>query len=215
LRIPDNQLFLAAVMGALIDLTSETSWEPYGTMTPEDAAYMALTMVDDFTQSRGFCMIGAVFPYASASPPNFTLTCDGTTYLRTDYPDLYSVLDSAFIVDADHFSVPDLRGYTVVGANAPIGLSLPVASQIGEIEVLLDVSTLPTHSHTSAPHTHAEGTTTLISVFPPAPPSVVPAALGVVGATGPTSVTTDNEGAGNAHNNVQPSFGLSYCIVAK
>jgi len=229
LRIPNERYMIAAFMGALSDLCKESSWESFGTMTPSDAAYMCLTVYNQFVKTRGMCMIGAVFPFMSANPPDGCLLCDGSTYLRVDYPDLYAALNSTFILDADHFTVPDLRGVVVVGANSPDStkVDLVVGATTGVIEQPLTVDQLPAHSHTNAPHnhiltphTHSEGTVlpTVVNGGIEAP---APSATPSIGVTGPASdgitaasITIDSTGSGNPHNNVQPSFGLSYCVVA-
>lgn len=59
--------------------------------------------------------IGIIFLFATAAPPADSLACDGVTYLRVDYPELYAVLDPAFITDADHFVTPTLPDYSGSG----------------------------------------------------------------------------------------------------
>jgi len=141
-------------------------------------------------------MIGMIFPLVTLDPPPGVLPCDGATYLRVDYPNLYDVLDTPFIVDSDHFIVPDLRNRTIIGAgdtfsNADIG---------GESEHTLTVSELASHTH-SIPLTTS-----------------LPAQAGA-GFAGDVTVpvVTSNTGStgGDApHNNMQPYYALNYGIVA-
>ena len=51
--------------------------------------------------------IGEMRPFATADPPDGWLRCDGTVYANIDYPELASVIHSGYVVDADHFRVPD------------------------------------------------------------------------------------------------------------
>lgn len=55
LRIPTDPRFMAAVLGALLDLTDEDSWQQGGSMLPADCASMALDMYDSFVASRADC----------------------------------------------------------------------------------------------------------------------------------------------------------------
>jgi len=64
-------------------------------------------------------MIGVIMPMVTLAVPQNMLICDGETYLRTNYPLLYAVLDPAFIIDADTFVTPDLRNLVVVGVGTP------------------------------------------------------------------------------------------------
>jgi|SRR6185369_3518750 len=141
-------------------------------------------------------MIGMIFPLVTSDPPPNVLPCDGSTYLRVDYPNLYDVLDTPFIVDSDHFIVPDLRNRTIIGAgdtfsNADIG---------GESEHTLTVSELASHTHT------IPLTTSL------------PAQAGV-GFAGDVTVpvvtsSTGSTGGDAPHNNMQPYYALNYGIIA-
>lgn len=216
LRIPNDEKFLAAVMGAILDLTRAYSWEKYGTMEPEQAARLALDMYDDFRLNRNWCMIGAIFPYASATPPPNTLLCDGSIYNRVDYPDLYAALDAAFIIDADSFSVPMLAGYVPIGAGAEIpnwGV-LNVGDSGGQYEVTLSEGQMPNHYHTTPPHAHGESIAvpTIINGGIEAPAA---AATGSTGITGTASPSTNTAGDSEPHDNVQPFVALNFCIVAK
>lgn len=92
-------------------------------------------------------MIGTIIPFATSVIPSGMLLCDGTQYAREDYPELYAVLDSAFIVDTDNFIVPDLQGLFIKGASGDnpgdTGGSHPISLSSNE---------LPSHSHSYATH---------------------------------------------------------------
>jgi len=215
LRIPNNQLFLAAVMGALADLTRAGSWEQFGTMSPTDAAYLALEMYNDFMLHRGTCMIGTIVAISTTDPPTGTLICDGSSYARVDYPDLYALLLPAYQTDADNFTVPDLRGQVIIGANFTLNsITYTPASMLGEYEHTLNIAEMPSHSHTNAPHDHAESGAVTSTAAPPVPPAIIPSALATPSVTAPAIVAIDNTGGDAPHNNVQPSTALRYAIVA-
>lgn len=146
-------------------------------------------------------MIGYIMPYMTESPPANVLPCDGSTYLREDYPELYEVLASVFIVDADHFTVPDLRGRAVIGAGSGSGLSnRNVGDTTGEETHQLTESELASHAHTI-----------------PATIDVPVVAPGEVVTDAPVPILTSltgYTGGDTAHNNMQPSYVLNYGVIA-
>ena len=155
-------------------------------------------------------MVGLILPNVLADISNIPfLDCDGSSYLRVDYPSLYSVIASAYIIDADNFKVPDLRDAFIRGASA----INPIGTIGGTDEETLDISKMPAHSHVSPPHSHSDsgaiGSTVIVNAGAP-----VPSALPITTITGSASVTIGNEGGGLPHNNI-PSFeSISYVIVA-
>jgi microcystin-dependent protein len=214
--IPNDLALIMAVNGALTSLTFEYNWEQISTTleTPAQAAALMSQMYDDYLESS-VCMIGMIIPYATSSAPNGTLPCDGSTFERADYPQLYAALDAVFIIDPDHFTTPDLRGRAVIGAGQGSGLTdRPVGSQGGEESHVLTVGELAAHSHTNTPHAHSEiaAVTTLINGGLEAPAS---AAVPTPATTGAASVAIDNTGSDEAHNTMQPFYALNYCMVAR
>lgn len=229
LRIPKNIDLIAAFNGALVMLTRESNWESFGTMTPTEAAEICQAVFLDYLESN-VCLVGTIIPYASAQPPNEDiLECNGDVYLRADYPTLYEKLDAEFIIDADSFKVPDLRGRTVIGAGAGIGLTPRTMGKFGGAEaVTLTVSQIPAHehttqphSHTNPPHFHTEGTTAPI-VVSELPDPIFPAAIGALGVTSaesvvidPATVNVNATGGDEEHENMPPFLVLRYGIIAR
>lgn len=229
LRIPRDVDLIAAFNGALALLTRESNWEAFGSQTPAETAEICQAVFLDYLESN-VCLVGIIIPYASAQPPNEDiLECNGSAYLRADYPTLYEKLDPAFIIDANSFSVPDLRGRTVIGAGTGIGLSTRTPGETGGSEsVILATSQMPVHSHTTQPHTHGnaphvhEESATAITLVSELPDPVFPAAIGVFGITAPAAVvidpaivTIDQAGDDQPHQNMQPFLALKYGIIAR
>lgn len=144
-------------------------------------------------------MVGMIVPNILA---NYTgldiLACDGTQYARVDYPDLYAVLDSAYIVDADNFTVPELRDKFLLGS----GVSL-IGETGGTEEHTLTVSEIPEHNHTYEKETY---NIDVESVGVPDPTGV-----------GLPSTTTDTSdtGSDSPHNNMPPFETINYGIVSR
>lgn len=223
LFIPADLSLVMAVSGTLLPLCEPENWEQItGTLTPEETAALMSTMFYEFLESA--CMIGMIAPYATSDPPKGTLTCDGTEYQRVDYPNLYNALDDAYIVDADNFEVPDLRDIFVLSA----GPTYEENSVGGAATVELTEAQTGEHDHTSVAHTHTTvshahteiiAVAAIASVLPP--PDIIPSAVPGAGATGLTTVVVNNEtvtindaGSGDEHENMPPYQALKYCIVA-
>lgn len=204
--------FLSVVDGALTMLTLPYNWEQFGALTPDECAEIMLDMYNDYLREACPVAIGAILPFATTDPPQGSLECDGAEYLREDYPLLYAVLDAVFIVDADHFVVPDLRGRVVLGAGTGGGLSTYSVGEAGGIEaVTLDIGAMPSHSHTNTPHTHTE-ITAVAAIINGGLEAPAAAAVPGAGITGATSVTIDSTGGGGSHENRQPFIALRHCI---
>jgi len=218
LLIPNGQDWLAVVTGALNELIYPYNFEEYGSETPESTAAIFQVMFDHFCfdDDPGCRLIGEIVTFAGSSNPstNF-LPCDGASLLRSDYPDLFTVIGTTYgAVDSSHFSVPDLRGRTPVGAGTGSGLSpRALGSTFGEETHQLTTSELAAHTHSDAGHVHSEGT---------AAPSIGAAITGVpvasavpsVGVTGTGNASISTTGSDTPHNNIQPSIALNYFIVA-
>lgn len=204
LLLPDGIDWLAIVSGALLTLTKAYNFEQFGTATPAQTAAIFADMFDDFTfQEEGGCrVIGEIILYAGTASPNANwLECDGTSLLRSDFPDLFATIGVAFgSADSMHFNLPDLRGRTVVNAGTGSGLSpRSVGDSFGEETHQLTVGEL-------ASHVHSIGNSILIATAVPPPldvlgPNLLPASSG-------------STGGDQAHNNMQPSLVMLYLIVA-
>lgn len=209
LRIPDDQGFLLAVNGALTTLMKSYNWEQFGTLTPEESASLAIDMWMDYIHSEG-CMIGTIKAYATTTPPRHCLICDGDLYDRADYPTLYAALEAAYIVDADHFRTPDLRGQFVLGASA----TYPVTTTGGAADHTMTELELVSHAHSTLPHTHTEAAAAPIIVsigLEPPVPSAIPSAS----ITGPADVIVNATGGSQPFSIMPPYTALRYCIVAR
>jgi len=158
-------------------------------------------MVSSALRTIKMPILGTIFPFATQDPPPNVLPCDGATYLRVDFPDLYAVIDPFFIVDADRFSVPDLRSRTILGVGSPAGLSSYNVGDIGgEEKHQLTESELAGHVH-SIPLT----ATTL---------AVEPGEVTVLTPIPILTASTGSTGGDSPHNNMQPYYALNYGIVA-
>jgi len=210
-----NYWLLTAMQGALGDLAISTNWLQEGDTAPEEAAEIGQQIILSLEPTMD--LIGLIFPFAgdTAHIPDGSLLCDGSSYLRADFPDLFTVIGTTYgATDGTHFNVPDLLGRTVVGVGSGSGLSpYTLGQQGGEETHVITTAELASHSHTDIGHTHVEGnaapTAITIGVGAPAP-SAVP----TVGVTGVGNSNITNTGGNSAHNNIQPYTALNYIISA-
>lgn len=188
---------LEAIMAALVLMTTADNWNEVGLVSPEDAASLCIKMVEGFVPMPSGP--GFIYPYAGVGLPANTLWCDGSSYLRSDYPELFAVIGSTYgSVDADHFSVPNLSYRVPIGIGTWSGQpEITLGDNVGEPEHTLSTGEMPSHQHS-------------VDGFVPAL-VVAPGEVAVESAV-TTPSGTGYTGGGDPHNNMQPSLGLNYVI---
>ena len=67
--------------------------------------------------------IGCIIPFSGSTIPVGFLLCDGSEVSKTEYADLYAVVDDTYgtATDTTKFKLPDLRDRFVQGANGNLG----------------------------------------------------------------------------------------------
>lgn len=143
----------------------------------------SLTIVSD---------IGKVDDFATLALPANYLPCDGASYLRTDYPQLFAAIGTLWgSVDSTHFNVPDFRSRGRLTAGHGPGLSNRTITDVGGEEThQLTVAELASHSH-------AVQELPLTGTAVPPPLDGVNALPHIINSTGST-------GGDTPHNNMQP-----------
>lgn len=157
-----------------------------------DTVIAEIISMTDKAVLSGCTMIGEIKELATATVPDWLLLCDGATYDRVDYPDLYAVLDAAFIIDADTFRVPkrtDRLGYG----------GIAIGTQDGSM----------THTNIEAemyPHTHSynEPVGEFLALTGEEPSVLAISPFGVTGSTG----------GGNEYSIMNAVEGIRFYIVA-
>lgn len=189
------------------------------------------TLDADVVTQAGAAIIpaGVVWPYGGAAAPTGFLLCDGTSYLRTDYPALFTAIGVVFgAADGAHFNVPDVRGRVPAGPDGGTGrLSGYALATVGGVQsntilqANLPAATLATTIHDSG-HVHnmplPEQGQTIGSPVPTqlfaGQNTTTATTLNVNSASATTGITADTAlgGSGTALGNVQPTIGLTYII---
>jgi microcystin-dependent protein len=183
----------------------------------------------------GLLPIGSVVEYSASaiSDPNFVMA-NGQAINRVTYAGYFALVGTTYGVGdgTTTFNVPDRRKRVGVGA----GTGYTLGATGGAATHTLTTDEMPTHSHTAdhthttneTPHTHTtaallgttgDGDSTLPYHLASVGYAATPIALVNSATTGITvnsaSVTTSNQGSGQAHNNMQPYIVLNYIVKVK
>lgn len=183
----------AVVFDTLQNLSYAEAWiqDDPAAATPGEVAE-EIRVATDKAVFAGCRMIGQIMMLATDTP-TWCLECDGSEYLKTDYPELWAVVDVAYETDATHFRVPDLQ------SRFPLGGVL-LGDSGGESAVTLTIAEMPAHTHSE----QDPGSV----VVQAGTPSVALADPGLPSSTGST-------GGGEAHNNMPPYEVVRFVIVAR
>ncbi len=166
--------------------------------------------------------IGGIVLWASDTPPEGWLLCDGKQYERSLYAELFAVIGTAFgVIDNRQFSVPDLRGRLPLGQDDMGGTSAnrvtaasadSIGGSAGAESVTLATSEMPAHDHRVR---SSEGPT-LNKISLSDNTGFAGFNNGDAGYTvGGNLDLVENTGGGSAKNVMNPYLTLNYIIKAK
>jgi len=144
-------------------------------------------------------LVGMIIPHAMATVSIIkALPCDGGVYLRDDYPLLYDVIDTVYIISGTQFAVPDMRDRVPVGTGSNYNLD----DSGGLDEITLTEAQIPSHTHSWSQYTFGVD---IESVGVPDPTGVGQPQL---------PETTGSTGGDQAHENRMPYRALNWMIIA-
>jgi microcystin-dependent protein len=144
-------------------------------------------------------------------------TCDGQTLAIAQQDVLYSLIGTIYGGDGiNNFKLPDLRGRVPVHQGQGAGMTNRIIGQvIGAEQVILDSSTMPSHTHALNANSTTTGAvnnpTGKVLCQTTAPGKVYSATAGTQVSLNAASVT--NAGGGQAHNNMMPSLCMNFIIA--
>lgn len=147
---------------------------------------------------------GFIAAYAGAEPPAGWLACDGRAVKRSEYPELFAAIGTAYGVGdgSTTFNLPDLKGRVPLGAGkGSSGTTYALGAKGGEEKHALTAAEGARHRHTQGQDKY--GT------------SVPGNQSGIALATGSipgNALYTDYQGSGQSHNNMQPYIVVNWII---
>jgi microcystin-dependent protein len=174
--------------------------------------------------------IGTIVPFAGKTTPSGWLLCDGSSKSKADFPVLATLLGNTYgPATTTNFTLPDLRGRTVIGSGTGKGLTArTLGGVVGSETHTLTTAQMPSHTHeasgttsTNGAHTHGVELDTSGGWNGGRPqgsdrPHNATHYTQSAGDHSHTfSITTGSAGDGKAHPNMQPSIVLNYIIRAK
>jgi microcystin-dependent protein len=141
--------------------------------------------------------LGQMCVIAGSYCPNGTVEAEGQTLTIAENQALYSLIGATYGGDyRTVFSLPDLRGRTVVGYGQGPGFDLhPMGVMYGREEVTLDVEQMPSHTHEADVSQGGNSVTSVVVKIP------------VVSTAG--AATTNVPGPSTSLATTDPTFDLS------
>lgn len=214
--IRDIKARLVAFLGVSFDLDTGAllaSAIPNPVPTPFGAAGTVLTSTGVGTQPAWSASTGVqpgtIFMFGGAAAPAGYLTCIGGTQLIATYPALAAVLGTTYGGDGvTTFGIPDLRGRAPVGVgtgDAADATAWSLAGKRGTETHTLVAAEMPAHNHAIVQaNANADGNDY----------NTDEGLTGhnAAGAAGDNTKTSTDAGADGAHNNLQPSIGLTFIV---
>jgi microcystin-dependent protein len=184
----------------------------------------ALTDIRQFASGGPLSEVapGLMMDFGGTTAPAGWLLCNGASYLRSDYQNLFNAIGTNWgtPVDGNHFNVPDIRGRVPVGAGGGTGLSNRVLGATGgEENHVLQGSELTAHNHSASVndpgHLHAAQPGFAVIVQTGSSLGLSSASVGTQAASNIGNPYTDNRGTGigvgignsgggQGHNTMQP-----------
>lgn len=172
--------------------------------------------LDTWIASSGNVLLGSDIPVGvvlqfsgkDTMIPDGFLICDGSSLLRTDYPDLFNVIGTTYgSADNTHFNLPNIKGKTIVSLDSNDNDFNKLGKTVGEKIHSLTTDELPSMDvHMTKNAWFDKGG---LEAGGAANRRVV--AGGATG--GDTSYIIGTVNGGNQpHNNIQPSF-VQYTII--
>lgn len=206
LRMPKDPYIIGLIDGLLSQLTHSARWleDPF-TIGAEAAAQYFNRIFGDYLKERN--VVGEIMMFITTPANPDLLMCDGKTYLKADYPELAAHLEDKTPSTPTTFDVPALLyRFPYFHDEGPfVG---------GSASVHLTVGQLPSHTHTTVPHSHSE-ISAIPNVTTIGPGVPEPTAIPGIASTGLSGVTVNPTGDGEPHDNMPPFFALAPYIRAR
>lgn len=166
--------------------------------------------------------VGEIRMFGGNYAPQQWHFCDGTLLPISAYQPLYALIGTTYGGDGvNTFALPDLRGRLPLGQGQGPNLSpRPLGQYSGSETVSLSAAQLPAHSHTvnasKDPATQTSPQNGVWGVMAGGNQFIAPGevvAPAVIRDMSPAAIGTGYPSGGTAHDNMMPSFPLSFIIA--
>jgi len=157
--------------------------------------------------------LGEVRAFGFGFAPKGWHNCDGTILAISQYSALYALLGTQYGGNGTTtFALPDLRGRAAISFSS----TYTQGEQDGSETVTVTIASMPAHTHQLSGSTAAGGAgdptnAVLATVGGASTPKHYTDPVTTVIALNPASV--QNAGQSQAHDNMQPSLVINYCIA--
>lgn len=187
-----DQALLYLVTGALAFAAIKEPLVQTGALTPETAQDALNAMIEVYLREAvEMTPVGAIMFWTMDTPPARWVICDGSGYLKTEYPELFALWGTKYGASPDFFGTPNMRSRFPYGADFVHVLD----DEFGEAQHVLTVAEMPAHTHTL--------TSPFTSIIAARPSGSAAATAGTTLAGG---AQLNNTGGGDAHNNMPPGY---------
>ena len=183
-------------------------------------SFMLCFTVPVFAQSDA--MLGEIRMFAGTFAPRGWALCDGQLLPISQNSALFSILGTTYGGDGrTTFALPDLRGRVPIHEGSGPGLlTKRLGQKGGEENVTLNVLQIPSHNHAATLTLNADSTVATSDkpegMFPARNAASTPQYGDTVNTTlGKGSVTVNNTGGNQAHNNMQPYTTINFIIATQ
>ncbi len=154
--------------------------------------------------------LGETRAFAFGITPKGWAPCDGRLLAVQQNQALFSLLGVAYGGDGIiTFALPDLRGRAPLG----YGSAVPIGARSGTEAVTLTTAEVPAHTHAAYASTAAASTaapsTASLAALPAGVSAYAPPNGSATLAAGAVAIS----GASQAHENMQPSLAVNWCIA--
>lgn len=195
LELTTDVWFRRALLRALILLTQEENWQQDGLATidyaRDKANEMYVSIAFDVAETVT-TPVGSIMFWVMDTPPDRWIICDGSGYLKAEYPELWALWGTKYGTSPDFFGSPNLVDRVPYGKN----VSQSIDDTFGAATHTLTLTEIPSHSHTPSNGGNflVNGGTGTKNHQP------------FAGSLGLAIAATNAQGGGASHNNLQPSY---------
>jgi len=217
LELVNNDWFKQAFVTAIERMCHDEVWEVKGDASAEFARDKANEMLESLVIDVIIptLPIGTVSMWSIETPPAKWLICNAQSLLRADYMELFDVLGEEYgSVDGDHFTLPDYREYSPMGAGSTVG----VGGADGSFLHAISPGEMPTHTHAvnDPGHQHTKALrssgTAGGAVNHVAAPTTTTLSSNWVTDSAETGITINNAGSSTPMSLLHPVRGVHFII---